>query len=96
MGVGAGMGAGSTPTPTPGERTPKNGVMWVLRFGGLMALVGAAISRKVPPTKTEKVSVCEKWVGGRVDVEVEVDVDVDVDEDVDVADGRQCADGWPR
>ncbi|WWD16814.1 hypothetical protein CI109_101246 [Kwoniella shandongensis] len=32
----------------------KTGVAWVLRFGGLMALVGAAISRKVPPTKTEK------------------------------------------
>ncbi|WRT65410.1 uncharacterized protein IL334_002353 [Kwoniella shivajii] len=32
----------------------KNGVAWVLRFGGLMALVGALISRKVPPTKTEK------------------------------------------
>jgi solute carrier family 45 protein 1/2/4 len=49
----------------------KNGVAWVLRFGGLMALVGlliserwqlsylqvgAVISRKVPPTKTEKVN----------------------------------------
>lgn len=33
------------------ERT---GVAWVLRFGGLMALIGAAICRKVPPTKTEK------------------------------------------
>ncbi|KAK8861283.1 hypothetical protein IAR55_002102 [Kwoniella newhampshirensis] len=32
----------------------KTGVAWVLRFGGLMALIGAAISRKVPPTKTEK------------------------------------------
>lgn len=42
--------------PHDGVRTPKNGVMWVLRFGGLMALVGALICRKVPPTKTEKVS----------------------------------------
>ncbi|ODN76973.1 hypothetical protein L202_05536 [Cryptococcus amylolentus CBS 6039] len=32
----------------------KDGVAWVLRFGGLMAFVGAAICRKVPPTKTEK------------------------------------------
>ncbi|WVF66722.1 hypothetical protein IAT40_001464 [Kwoniella sp. CBS 6097] len=37
-----------------GEAAGKNGVAWVLRFGGLMALVGALISRKVPPTKTEK------------------------------------------
>lgn len=34
----------------------KTGVAWVLRFGGLMALVGAVICRQVPPTKTEKVS----------------------------------------
>jgi solute carrier family 45 protein 1/2/4 len=33
----------------------RTGVAWVLRFGGLMALVGAAICRRVPPTKTEKV-----------------------------------------
>ncbi|EKM59137.1 uncharacterized protein PHACADRAFT_86979 [Phanerochaete carnosa HHB-10118-sp] len=32
----------------------KNGVAWVLRFGGLCALVGAAFARKVPPTRTEK------------------------------------------
>ncbi len=32
----------------------KNGVSWVLRFGGLCAFVGAAISRRVPPTKVEK------------------------------------------
>jgi len=32
----------------------KNGVAWVLRFGGICALVAAAISRMVPPTKTEK------------------------------------------
>jgi len=32
----------------------KNGVSWVLRFGGLCAFLGAAISRRVPPTKTEK------------------------------------------
>ncbi|OCF30813.1 solute carrier family 45, member 1/2/4 [Kwoniella heveanensis BCC8398] len=37
-----------------GESAGKNGVAWVLRFGGLMALIGALISRKVPPTKTEK------------------------------------------
>lgn len=41
-------------TPPAGPRAPKNGVVWVLRFGGLMALIGALISRKVPPTKTEK------------------------------------------
>ncbi|WOO78881.1 General alpha-glucoside permease [Vanrija pseudolonga] len=33
----------------------KTGVAWVLRFGGLMALVGAVICRQVPPTKTEKI-----------------------------------------
>ncbi|CDZ98468.1 Sucrose transporter and related proteins [Phaffia rhodozyma] len=38
--------------PEDGENP--NGVVWVLRFGGLCALVAAAISRKVPPTKTEK------------------------------------------
>lgn len=32
----------------------KNGVSWVLRFGGIAVLIGAAISRRVPPTKTEK------------------------------------------
>ncbi|KAJ9106708.1 hypothetical protein QFC19_003020 [Naganishia cerealis] len=32
----------------------KSGVSWTLRFGGLMALVGALICRKVAPTKTEK------------------------------------------
>ncbi|CAE7228706.1 unnamed protein product [Rhizoctonia solani] len=32
----------------------KHGVSWVLRFGGVIALIGAAISRRVPPTKTEK------------------------------------------
>jgi len=32
----------------------KNGVSWVLRFGGLCALIGALISRRVPPTRTEK------------------------------------------
>lgn len=32
----------------------KNGVSWVLRFGGVCAFLGAAISRRVPPTKTEK------------------------------------------
>ncbi|KAH9951665.1 major facilitator superfamily domain-containing protein [Amylocystis lapponica] len=32
----------------------KNGVAWVLRFGGLCALIGAMFARKVPPTRTEK------------------------------------------
>lgn len=31
-----------------------SGVSWTLRFGGLMAIVGALICRKVAPTKTEK------------------------------------------
>jgi solute carrier family 45 protein 1/2/4 len=49
------------PTPGyPGGPDPvyheKSGVAWVLRFGGLMALVGAAVCRSVPPTKQEKVS----------------------------------------
>ncbi|RXK42648.1 solute carrier family 45, member 1/2/4 [Tremella mesenterica] len=49
---------GSSPPSTGFEgevgAAQKNGVAWVLRFGGLMALIGALISRKVPPTKTEK------------------------------------------
>ncbi|KAJ3716334.1 hypothetical protein DFJ43DRAFT_1006864 [Lentinula guzmanii] len=32
----------------------KDGVAWVLRFGGLCTLVGAFIARMVPPTPTEK------------------------------------------
>ncbi|KAK7695940.1 hypothetical protein QCA50_000579 [Cerrena zonata] len=32
----------------------KNGVAWVLRFGGVCALVGAFVAQMVPPTKTEK------------------------------------------
>lgn len=32
----------------------KDGVGWVLRFGGLMTLAGAFVARMVPPTKTEK------------------------------------------
>ncbi|WVN90378.1 uncharacterized protein L203_105614 [Cryptococcus depauperatus CBS 7841] len=40
-------------SPETGNQA-KDGVAWVLRFGGLMAFVGALISRKVPPTKTEK------------------------------------------
>ncbi|KZT12537.1 MFS general substrate transporter [Laetiporus sulphureus 93-53] len=32
----------------------KNGVAWVLRFGGFCALCGAAFARRVPPTRTEK------------------------------------------
>lgn len=31
-----------------------SGVAWTLRFGGLMAIIGALICRKVAPTKTEK------------------------------------------
>ena len=58
-GGSAGSGGPNTPgspgsTPPGGPRSPKNGVAWIMRFGGLMALVGALISRKVPPTKTEK------------------------------------------
>jgi len=32
----------------------KNGVAWVLRFGGLCTLFGALFARMVPPTKAEK------------------------------------------
>lgn len=32
----------------------KNGVAWVLRFGGLCTLLGAVIARMVPPTRTER------------------------------------------
>lgn len=32
----------------------KNGVAWVLRFGGLCTLFGAAFARMVPPTRAEK------------------------------------------
>ncbi|KAI0750774.1 MFS general substrate transporter [Daedaleopsis nitida] len=32
----------------------KNGVAWVLRFGGVCTLFGAVIARMVPPTRTEK------------------------------------------
>jgi len=32
----------------------KNGVAWVLRFGGLCTLIGAIIARMVPPTRTER------------------------------------------
>lgn len=32
----------------------KNGVAWVLRFGGLCTLLGAVFARMVPPTKAEK------------------------------------------
>jgi len=32
----------------------KNGVAWVLRFGGFCALLGAMAARRVPPTPTEK------------------------------------------
>lgn len=46
---GSGGGGGTAPY------VDKTGVAWVLRFGGVMALVGAAICRRVPPTRTEKV-----------------------------------------
>ncbi|KIK37654.1 hypothetical protein CY34DRAFT_92369 [Suillus luteus UH-Slu-Lm8-n1] len=48
-----------TPSPIPDLEPDqntylgKNGVAWVLRFGGLCALIGAAACRMVPPTKTE-------------------------------------------
>ncbi|EJF61160.1 MFS general substrate transporter [Dichomitus squalens LYAD-421 SS1] len=32
----------------------KNGVAWVLRFGGVCTLLGAVLARGVPPTRTEK------------------------------------------
>ncbi|RPD67263.1 MFS general substrate transporter [Lentinus tigrinus ALCF2SS1-7] len=32
----------------------KNGVAWVLRFGGVCTLFGAVLARRVPPTRTEK------------------------------------------
>ncbi|KAI0650349.1 MFS general substrate transporter [Trametes meyenii] len=32
----------------------KNGIAWVLRFGGVCTLFGAVIARMVPPTRTEK------------------------------------------
>jgi len=32
----------------------KNGVAWVLRFGGLCTLLGAIFARMVPPTQTER------------------------------------------
>jgi len=32
----------------------KNGVAWVLRFGGVCTLLGAVIARMVPPTRTER------------------------------------------
>lgn len=47
-----------TPSPDlePDHNTylGKNGVAWVLRFGGLCTLIGAAACRMVPPTKTER------------------------------------------
>ncbi|KAI6003738.1 MFS general substrate transporter [Pisolithus albus] len=51
------------PDPTPslgdglGGHTTyygKNGVAWVLRFGGLCALVGALVAQSVPATKSER------------------------------------------
>ncbi|KAJ4478242.1 hypothetical protein J3R30DRAFT_3289922 [Lentinula aciculospora] len=48
---------GSTGIETDNESDTyhgKNGVAWVLRFGGMCTLVGALIARMVPPTPTEK------------------------------------------
>jgi len=45
--------AHNTPTST-GAFYGKNGVAWVLRFGGLCTLFGAILCRMVPPTRTEK------------------------------------------
>lgn len=38
----------------PNTYLGKNGVAWVLRFGGLCTLFGAIFARMVPPTSTEK------------------------------------------
>jgi len=45
-----------SPNASPEHNTylGKNGVAWVLRFGGLCTLFGAAVCRMVPPTKTER------------------------------------------
>ncbi|KAJ7094638.1 hypothetical protein B0H15DRAFT_969737 [Mycena belliarum] len=32
----------------------KNGVAWILRFGGVCTFIGALLSRRVPPTPTER------------------------------------------
>ncbi len=40
--------------PVQGGNTSSHAVAHVLQFGGCMALVGALICRRVPPTKTEK------------------------------------------
>ncbi len=45
---------GSTDGMPKHHNAPTSGVAWTLRFGGLCALVGALICRKVAPTKTEK------------------------------------------
>ncbi|KAF8138444.1 hypothetical protein EV363DRAFT_1393899 [Boletus edulis] len=42
------------PLPSPPLGRSFNGVAWVLRFGGLCTLFGAAFARMVPPTKAEK------------------------------------------
>ena len=49
-------GVSNTADPSTAEDTyyGKNGVAWVLRFGGLCTLFGAALARRVPPTPTEK------------------------------------------
>ncbi|KAF8974437.1 hypothetical protein BDZ97DRAFT_1646725 [Flammula alnicola] len=38
----------------PNNYFGKNGVAWVLRFGGLCTLIGAVFARRVAPTPTEK------------------------------------------
>jgi len=45
--------AHNSPTST-GAFYGKNGVAWVLRYGGLCTLFGAILCRMVPPTHTEK------------------------------------------
>ncbi|OCH92906.1 MFS general substrate transporter [Obba rivulosa] len=44
----------SDPAAGPSTFYGKNGVAWVLRFGGLCTLFGALVVRMVPPTRTEK------------------------------------------
>jgi solute carrier family 45 protein 1/2/4 len=42
------------PAPPDKEFHERTGVAWVLRVGGFMALIGAIVCRRVPPTQTEK------------------------------------------
>jgi len=47
-------GSGGVDTGNESTYYGKNGVAWVLRFGGLCTLIGAVFARMVPPTPTEK------------------------------------------